>query len=330
MNDAQAQADGKWVDGLTPETSATKAARRVLTVRFAAVRESTPPAPNWGPDSEPVHRLRVATRRARAALDAFSDLLPRKTVRKTRRQLKRLRTAAANAREADVFMDGVRTWAVHQSPADRPGLYFLIGHAFARRCTAQAKLVATVEKASTSAIRAFDNLPRKVHDDKKETLGERAMPTLTGLLHDLDAAAAGNLDDYQQLHGVRIVIKRLRYALELFIDCCPSAVREQLYPRVETAQDVLGLANDSHQAIVLLDELIDGVRVTQPGLWDVIRGGMEGLRAHHHQRVKEQRTAFADWWRSWQLLQPDAMLSGVTTPAKPAAADLPLRVPAVP
>ena len=60
--------------------------------------------------------------------------------------------------------------------------------------------------------------------------------------------------------------KRLRYALELFIDCFPPAVREQVYPRVEAVQDILGTANDSHQTVVLLDELLNVVRLTQPAL----------------------------------------------------------------
>jgi CHAD domain-containing protein len=313
MTDAQ-PANGKWIDGMSADVPAGKAARRALTARLAAVRDALGPAANWGPDPEPVHHLRVTTRRARAALDVFGDLLPRKTRRKTRRILRRLRRAAGAAREADVFLGAVRSWAVHQSPADRPGLHFLIGHAFGRRQMAQSRLAATLE-AMQSAADEFDGLTRRVRDEKKEMLGERAEIVLTALLADLDDAAGGNLDDYEQLHTARIAAKRLRYALELFIDCFPPAAREQVYPRVEAVQDVLGTANDSHQAVAMLDDVLRVVRQTQPALWDVLRGGLEGMRSHHLQREREQRSAFVDWWRQWQTQRPESLLiNGVAAP----------------
>src|SRR5438874_9864732 len=100
MNDRQAHGDGKWVDGLTAETPVGKAARRVLVARLAAVREALVPATKWGPNPESVHRLRVASRRAAAVLDAFADLLPGKSRRKARKALKGLRRAAGSARDA--------------------------------------------------------------------------------------------------------------------------------------------------------------------------------------------------------------------------------------
>jgi CHAD domain-containing protein len=152
---------------------------------------------------------------------------------------------------------------------------------------------------------------------------------LAGLLDDLTAAANADLDDYAELHRVRIMAKRLRYALELFIDCFPPAVREQIYPRVEAVQDVLGQANDSYQAARRLDELLEVLGATQPALRDLARGGIEALRAHHRQRVRDQRAAFADWWRTWQSLRPETLLSCISPPAKsPAAAESPVRSPA--
>jgi CHAD domain-containing protein len=319
MTDAQPHADGKWVEGLTAETSAGKAARRTIGARLATVREALAFAGEWGPDPEPVHHLRVATRRATAALDAFRDLLPGRAYRKARKRLKRLRRAAAAARDADVFLDGVRVWAVHQSPADRPGLHFLLGHGFAQRQAAQSDLTCTVRAWQAGICEQISDLPDKVRTGKRELLGDRAEPVLAALLADLATAVSGDLDDYPQLHRVRILAKRLRYALELFVDCFPPAAREQVYPRVEAVQEILGQANDSHQVIRRLDGLLDAVGATQPPVRDLIRGGVEELRAHHRQRLREQRAAFADWWRGWQLLRPAALLTWVMAPATPAA-----------
>ncbi|HEY1378277.1 MAG TPA: CHAD domain-containing protein [Gemmataceae bacterium] len=318
MSDAQPHADGKWVDGLSAETPVGKAARVSLAARFGAVCAALKPAADWGPDPEPVHDLRVASRRATAVLDAFADLLPRRVCKKARKALKRLRRAAGAARDADVFLDGIRGWSVHQSPADRPGLHFLLGHAFARRQVAQAGLAAAVDKARPDLAEELDGLERKLRDGKKGLLGERAAAALPEAVHELAEAVAGDLYDYEQLHRVRILAKRLRYALELFIDCYPPAVRERVYPRVEAVQDVLGLANDSYQAAKALDALLDAVRRTQPGLWDLVRGGIEELRSHHHQRLRDQRAAFTDWWRQWQALRPEALFAAVVTRANSA------------
>ena len=228
MTDAHSS-NGKWVGGLPAVMTVGKAARRVLGVRLAAVREAIPAASNWGPDAEPVHHLRVTARRAGAALDAFDDLLPKKARRKSRNALKRLRRAAGDARNADVILDGIRTWSVHQSPADRPGLQFLLGHAFAAREAAQERLAAALKEWESKAADKVYALPDLCRSGDKDSLGGRAAPTLTKLLDKLESAAQDNLDDYQKLHAVRIQAKRLRYAVELFIDCYPPAVREQAY-----------------------------------------------------------------------------------------------------
>src|SRR5439155_18388759 len=123
MNDARTSPDGKWVEGLTAAMPVAKAARRAIAARLEAVREALRPAAAWGPDPEPVHHLRVATRRAGAALDTFGDLLPGKVYKKARKALRRVRRAAGEARDADVFLDVVRVWSIHQSPAARPGLH---------------------------------------------------------------------------------------------------------------------------------------------------------------------------------------------------------------
>lgn len=330
MSDGQS-ADGKWVEGLTAETPVGKAARRAVSARLTAVREALAPAAAWGPDPEPVHRLRVATRRAAAALDAFADLLPGKPTRKARATLKRLRRVAGVARDADVLLDSIRGWSVHQAPSIRPGLHFLLGHALAARERAQVKLGAAVEKASADDALPIDDLCRKGHGGRKETLGERAAPTVEGLLDDLNSAVGRFPDSVEQLHEVRIAAKRLRYALELYIDCLPAAVRDQVYPRIEAAQDLLGDVNDSNTVSRRLDRLLEAIRRTQPGLWDLARGGIEEFRAHVAQRMRDRRWAFADWWRRWETLRPDLIVAGLSPSASSAAAPAvtPAPVPAV-
>jgi CHAD domain-containing protein len=317
MTDGKHLRDGKWIDGLTADVPVGRSARWALAIRLGAVVDGLALTEDWAADPEPIHKLRVATRRAGAVLDTFADLLPERAFRRARKVLKRVRRAAGIARDADVFLTALRAWSAHQSPAARPGLHFLLGHTFAQRERAQADVERAIRIARAEP---FESFSRKVRSGSRETLGERAVPVLSGLLRDLSTAAHGDLDDYEHLHRVRILGKRLRYSLELFIHCFPAEAGEQIYPFVEAMQEVLGVANDSHQAVVRLDALVNLTKATQPELWDIIHAGLEEFREYHRQRLQEQRAAFADWWRQWQSLRPEAALSQVTSTASSEAA----------
>ncbi|RMF75419.1 MAG: CHAD domain-containing protein, partial [Planctomycetota bacterium] len=96
-------ASGKWVEGFDAETPASDAARLVLRSRLAPIGELLDGAANHAADDEEfVHQLRVATRRAAAALRAFECVGPRTAMKTVARQLREIRRAAAAAREDDV------------------------------------------------------------------------------------------------------------------------------------------------------------------------------------------------------------------------------------
>src|SRR5688572_5271562 len=131
-------AGGKWIDGLKPKMAVAKAARVVLKVRLTAAEKLVRPAVEKAyEDVEHVHHLRVATRRAAAALRAFADALPAKPLKAAKRALKAIRQTAGNARDWDVLLETARK---------RRGLRFLIGHASGRRAAAQAALVEAAEE----------------------------------------------------------------------------------------------------------------------------------------------------------------------------------------
>ena len=113
-------ADGKWIEGLTPDMSVSDAATAVLAARFDVVRHFLPLSAEK-PDEDPeyVHQLRVGTRRAGAALRVFADCLPRKHRRTMRLLLRTLRRGAGAARDWDVFLLEVRKSRVLATAAGR-------------------------------------------------------------------------------------------------------------------------------------------------------------------------------------------------------------------
>src|SRR6266581_4509155 len=95
--------DGKWIEGLGPLLTVAEAARIALQVRLEVVRYFLPLAMHESDrDPEHVHRLRVGTRRAGAALRIFADALPSKLHRKAKKTLRSIRQAAGEARDWDV------------------------------------------------------------------------------------------------------------------------------------------------------------------------------------------------------------------------------------
>jgi CHAD domain-containing protein len=297
-------AGGKWIDGLTADTATADAARRVLTVRLEVVREYLPLAVHASDkDPEHVHQLRVGTRRARAALDIFACCLPPKVARAARKQLRDIRRAAGEARDWDVFLLALAERARQQNRRHRAGLDLLMGFAVAQRTVAQAHL----EKAAGDdpfAIDRFlaDTLAAVLAPDADgpRTLANLARPVLTDVLHELETAGSQDLDDYEHLHQVRIIGKRLRYAMEVFADCFARPFRDDFYPAVEEMQEILGNANDSHVAAGRLEKLRGELQIRLPVEWKRLQPGIDGLLRYHHERLPRERDHFRGWWERWR------------------------------
>lgn len=317
-------ADGKWITELTPATPLADAARRALTVRLQVIHDYLPLALRQADkDPEYVHQLRVGTRRAGAALEIFSLCLPDKEQRTARKQLKRIRRAAGEARDWDVFLIGL-VGGEKQPEGRQPGTDLLIGYALACRAAAQVRLVESCPHYPFDFERWLAETVAAVQKPRAEpavqVLLDLARSLLTGLLRNLHAAASGNLEDYDHLHQVRIAGKKLRYAMEIFVCCFAPSFRETLYAAVEEMQEILGRANDSHGAIQRLERLRAEIKAHRSGDWRRYRPGIEGLLRGHRERLPEERRRFLEWWTRWQesggelaftaLLQTDASEKG--------------------
>jgi CHAD domain-containing protein len=154
-----------------------------------------------------------------------------------------------------------------------------------------------------------------------QTLLDLAGPVLNDLLRELEAAAALDLQDYGNLHRVRIAGKRLRYAMEVFADCYAPQFRERHYAAVEEMQEILGRANDSYVAMRRLEGLRDRLR-EQPEGWKRYKPGIEALLRYHAERLPQEREHFVAWWRRWQESGGEAAFAVLLRPA-PARLSLP-------
>ncbi|MCI0640414.1 MAG: CHAD domain-containing protein [Gemmataceae bacterium] len=296
--------DSKWMPGLRCDMPVAAAARHVLLVRLGAVRDSIEPAAlHADDDMENVHQLRVATRRAGAALRIFQICLPENSYDKARKRLRKLRRAAGAARDWDVFLLSVVEHMSGATTRRKPGLDLLAGIAHGQRSAAQETLKDATKKSSAweklnSATVAALRMQKSPSSPK--TLRELALPALGQLLKELENAAATDLEDYGNLHQVRILGKRLRYAMEVFSSCFHKAFRETHYNEVEEMQEILGLANDSYVAAKRLEGIRRRLQATQSAQWKRYRPGVESLLLFHEQRFPAQRQRFLEWWQRWR------------------------------
>ena len=197
-----------------------------------------------GTDSEELHQMRVATRRLRAFLRAGSELLDPAWAEPVREELTWLGGALGPVRDLDVLAERL-TAEVESLGEDRPRGRKLLRTLERRRRTARRRLMAVL--CSDRYFALLDTLERPV-----ATIADS--PTLAEIHaaeHKRLRKAVKTLDDAspdEELHAVRIHVKRARYAAEL-------AGAGNYVQAAKVLQDVLGEHQDAVVAAERLREL---------------------------------------------------------------------------
>ena len=304
-------ADTKWIPGLDARMPVTEAAQRVLSVRIGHVLQRLPPAVEHpDEDIEHVHQLRVGTRRAGAAVRIFVEFITPSRHRRMKRTLRRIRRAAGDARDWDVFLEAMNTRWRRRTASQAAGLDFLLGLGHGHRVAAQDELREATDGQCERLRQIIDELGDSINGaGKSMTLRELAVSMLTTLQHEFEQGARGDLHAYEALHQVRIKGKHLRYAMEIFESCFDAGLRLRVYPSIADMQEILGTANDSHVAGVMLDQLRQRMERIQPAAWKRYRTAIEQLQAYHRRRMPQQRQLFEEWWEKWQSSGLSAALS---------------------
>jgi len=289
--------EGKWIEGLNADTKLADAAERIFTARLDAVEHHWKSALEENNDAEPVHQLRVSTRRARAAVQLFGDLLSKRTENELSRILQQLRRAAGAARDWDVFAIHAGEWSRTRPADEKPGLDLLIGVAVGRRYEAQADLDATNDRRDDwDALRPKIRIQR----GKRMRLRQRAETVVPGMIRDFNSCAEADLEAPEKLHQLRIAGKRIRYGLELFADVFGSIVQDRLLPAVEEVQDILGAANDARNHLHHVNELTHFVNRLEPQIAQRFQVGVEAWQKYLFDETAAGPARFREWEQKWK------------------------------
>ena len=193
-------------------------ARRTIERRLERVVRLFPKAAKHPErDVEYVHGLRVAIRRATAALQMFSLCLPRSQYAEVRSQLRRIRRAAGPARDLDVLEERLSRLAIAGGTTAQLGA--AIDQVRRRRKKAGKTLLKVYKRARE---RDFKGLVRSLSkqvawrgDGPEPALVDWAGAELSPSIDRFLARSSSNLTDPKALHRMRIAEKRMRYSLEV-------------------------------------------------------------------------------------------------------------------
>jgi CHAD domain-containing protein len=250
---------------VTTETSLADLAYAVLRRQLAAMLAHDP-GTRLGEDIEELHDMRVATRRLRAAMELFVDVLPAR-VAGLRSELGWLADVLGAVRDLDVQLERMETmehwtegWEAfgdgEQSPLEHLKSLLLGQHDTARSALLDAMDSERFERLAA----AMTNLVRQ-GPPRRPGVGRTPAAAIVGELvavrhrRALKAARrahrSGVAADY---HRLRIRCKRLRYSLEFTAGVYPGQT-ERFVRRLAALQDTLGLMQDAEVASTRLATL---------------------------------------------------------------------------
>jgi CHAD domain-containing protein len=241
-------------------------------------------------DVEDVHALRVAARRSRAILRAARPLLDRSVSEPLREELKWLGSVLGPVRDLDVLLERLRTELDTLLADDRFAAERLVQLLSAERDLARADLVEALESERYLALL---DLLAEMSAAPAASGSERALRSLASrqferLRKTVEKLPSDPSDE--ELHRVRVLVKRARYAAELAepIVGRPAA---RFVARAKRAQDVIGEHQD---AVVAAQRIRD--------LLGTARGGRVAFAAgrlveREEQRRLRARAGFPEAWR---------------------------------
>ncbi len=204
-------------------------------------------------DVECVHKMRVASRRIRAAMALFRFCFPRKKFKKWLGEIKNTTQLLGEARDLDVQIAFIQQYMKKlESPKEKSSLDLFLENHKNRRTSIQPSVVRGLEQLQASDVlldicnfckETVEGLSKSTYD--VSSVMEKAHWQILYRLNDFLA-----MKKYVQLeneilkhHEMRILAKRFRYTLEAFAPLYKSKLDNEL-KTMKAFQDVLGEMHD--------------------------------------------------------------------------------------
>jgi CHAD domain-containing protein len=203
-------------------------------------------------DMECIHRMRVASRRLRAAQEYFDIILPRKIAVDWEKQVRAITRSLGKARDLDIQIEAFRKFQLlADQAAYQPGFKRLMLRLFQRRSQAQLKIQTSMTKLGSNPIipLAQNKLTQQIPLVEMQTISTplrlMAHRAITEkMAHFLSYEPFVHIPERKlELHAMRIAAKHLRYTLEIFAPIFPGEFKPWLRV-IKQMQDHLGDIHD--------------------------------------------------------------------------------------
>jgi len=282
----------KWMFELDPGAPAGECARRVFESRFDTVSAALDAAIRDGGDApDLLRRLRVATRRGVAALDAFRDTIDGDGRRAMRKRLRKLRREAGHVRETDVFGAALLKRESEAPKAERAAIRFCVERAEHKRSKRYTEFRRSAGKHARKIRSSLEDVNASL-DDAPAGHSAREAAREAFVHHGERLGAIAAQEKLADPHALRLELKRLKYTLEIFVACAED--REALlesHRRLADAQDMLGRLNDVEELAAWVER-----NASEAPDSDALSRGLATLASTLRSEAGDLREETLVWW----------------------------------
>jgi len=276
---------------LVEAAQATLAAGLMRIPRFVAAAVARGGSLADRDEARSIHKLRVACRRVESVFAAYADLLPERRLKKTRKWLRVVRRAAGKSRDVDVVVGRLRRDARTLDSDSAHAARALARHLVKGKKKSGDELEAIAAKYPKARwAKAQRELVAGIDADPviETTLGQLAQRVVRITADHVRAISRNDLAQIDNVHELRLAIKRLRYQVEVFAECVDPAEAQALREHLSQLQTCLGAVSDLSK---ICDECGQGNRADVQA-----QGSLIGLRDHYaHELSAAHRHALAAW-----------------------------------
>ena len=298
--------------GLTVRTAFAAIARTCASHILGNVQSA-----HHGEDPEGVHQLRVGIRRLRAAFSVFGNAVPQADREAIGGELRWLQQELGPAREWDVFIDSTMKIVAKRLHSGK-GLEALLDAAeIERRRGYERTRAALTERRHTDLLLNLEAWLGALMTDGASPIDNEQRAAQNGTENILDLPIRGFATEIlrarhakvqklggrgrkmrdDQLHELRIRVKKLRYAIEFFRDLYNEKSIKRFVASLRGLQEVLGTAHDA----LVAEDLIPRLEASAGAGAERAIGQLQGWCAA---QLKHDRKRLEGLWGDFARLRP--------------------------
>ena len=291
----------------------------VLVTRFEELMGWRDLALDWT-DPEGVHSMRVASRRLRSALRDFMPYVRKRRLAPILKRLKSLADGLGDVRDHDVAILALEEIQKQVPRESSAALKELLEARKQVREEARKELEAVLtseqltELQSVFVARVEEVVASSERKNKRPepTFAEMSRPIILARLKEFEKLSNALFKplDAEALHNLRIAVKRLRYAIELFQRCWGRGMSTHA-KRAARIQTALGDIHDSDVWIASVGKQI--IRARKQNEQHRVKGLVALLNHLNKVRTRHVRRALARW-SEWETHDTSGRIRAALAP----------------